>query len=481
MRSDTRSRHELEFLPAALEIVETPASPAGRWTMLSIAMLISAAIAWATIGRVDITATAEGRIVPSGRVKLIQPLEIGVVKAIHVADGDRVTQGQDLIELDPTGNAADAARARRDLLQAQLDSARLKAELVLAAQPDATGAFAPPQISGAFAPPQISGAFAPPAGAPPDLVALARAQLQAALTEYHGHLRTLDAQYAAKDAERVAAIAEIAKLKATLPLLRQRAAIYGQLLHAEFAPKMQYLDAERAVVEQQHQLVVTGHQVDQAAADEAALLRQKQEAGDTFRRKALDDLAGAEARTAKARAEYAKLAEMTRLQTLRAPVTGTVQQLRVHTIGGVVTPAEPLMVIVPAKGGLEVEATIKNRDVGFVTPGQPVDVKVEAFNFTRYGLLHGTVESISHDAASPALTPQAAAARTTTGGQQQPQPAGYIARIALTESGFQTERGWLPLDPGMQVSTEIRTGRRRIIGYLLSPLARYRNDALTER
>lgn len=474
MRTDTRSRHELEFLPAALEIVETPASPAGRWTMLSIAMLISAAIAWATIGRVDITATADGRIVPSGRVKLIQPLEIGVVKAIHVADGDRVSEGQPLVELDPTGNAADAARARHDLLQAELDGARLKAELVLATQPNAPGAFAPPEVSGAFT---------PPAGAPPDLVALARAQLQAALAEYQGHLRTLDAQYAAKDAERTAAIAQIAKLKASLPLLRQRAAIYGQLLHAEFAPKMQYLDAERAVVEQQHDLEVTGHQVDQAAADEVALARQKQEAGETFRRKALDDLADAEARAAKARAEYAKLAEMTRLQTLRAPVSGTVQQLRIHTIGGVVTPAEPLMVIVPAQGGLEVEATINNRDVGFVAKGQPVDVKVEAFNFTRYGLLHGTVESVSRDAASPALDPQQAAAGAhPAGGQQQPpQPAGYIARIVLTQSGFETERGWLPLDPGMQVSAEIKTGRRRIIDYLLSPLARYHNDALTER
>src|SRR5205823_12973826 len=120
---------EREFLPAALEIIETPVSPAGRIMLGVICLLVVVAIAWTCIGQLDIVATATGRLVPSGQIKLIQPLEIGVVKKIAVTDGDRVTAGDLLVEHDTTSNAADRDRIARDLIQATLDIERLHAVL----------------------------------------------------------------------------------------------------------------------------------------------------------------------------------------------------------------------------------------------------------------------------------------------------------------------------------------------------------------
>lgn len=170
-------------------------------------------------------------------------------------------------------------------------------------------------------------------------------------------------------------------------------------------------------------------------------------------------------------------------QTLSAPVDGTVQQLSIHTIGGVVTPAQQLLVIVPRDSRLEIEANLANRDVGFVQPGQDVEVKVEAFTSTRYGLLHGAVDSVSRDAVvSDARLDRAreADAPADETERQARQPA-YVARISVREGGLDTEQGWKTIEPGMAVTAEIKTGQRRIVEYLLSPLLRYRHDAGRER
>ncbi|HWK46332.1 MAG TPA: HlyD family type I secretion periplasmic adaptor subunit [Stellaceae bacterium] len=459
MSSSLRDRQTLQFLSAALEIVETPASPAGRWIMVTIVALIGGALVWATIGKVDIIATAEGRLIPSGKVKLIQPLEIGVVKAIHVADGDHVAAGQVLVEMDPTGNTADADRARRSEIQASLDAARLRAQL--------TG---------------DPSAYVTPPGAPPDLAATSIAQLGAILAEHREVLGVLDAEWAAKEAERISTLAMAAKLKATLPMLQQREDIFEKLQTSAYAPKAQYLDAHRTFVDQQQEVLVTSHRVEQAVADQVTLARKMTEAVAEFRRKTLEDLVHAETQAAEARSEYRKLAGKTELQTLRAPVEGIVQQLTLHTVGGVVTPAEPVMVIVPSGVGLEIEAMVKNRDVGFVQKDQPVEVEVDAFNFTHYGLLHGTVTGLSRDSVSPAdgesMTNAGGDLRKRTPTTRDPT---YVAHITLAETGFETEQGWSALAPGMQVVAEIKTGKRRIIDYLLSPIERYRHDGLRER
>jgi len=460
-----KRRDELEFLPAALEIIETPASPIGRAIAGTIILFFVVALAWACLGKVDIIASASGRIIPSGRTKVIQPFETGVVRAIHVHDGQAVAAGDVLVELDPTANAADETMLEHDLQQDRLDVARLRALLA----GDLAG-------------------FAAPADADPQLAVTARRQMEAQAAEQAAKLAALDRQIAQKQAEAAEIDATIDKIQAALPMIRGQRDIRAKLLHNEFGSKLEYLQAEEQVVEQEHELVVQNHRRGETAEAIAALQRQRAETDAEYRKGLLADLAKAESAANEHGEEAIKAAQKRELQTLRAPVDGTVQQLAVHTVGGVVTPAEQLMVLVPKDAPLEIEANLANRDVGFVHAGQPVAVKVETFNFTRYGLLHGTVTSVSRDVVAPEPgSPEARDPRSSDADppkddeERQAKEPAYVAHVALAETGIKTEDGWRSLEAGMAVTAEIKTGRRRVISYLLSPLLRYRNEALRER
>ena len=205
-----------------------------------------------------------------------------------------------------------------------------------------------------------------------------------------------------------------------------------------------------------------------------------------YRRSTLTDLAQAEQKARGLEEELVKAQQHRDLQTLAAPVDGTVQQLAVHTVGGVVTPAQALLVIVPAESHLEIEAMVPNRDIGFVRAGQGVEIKVDTFNFTRYGLLHGEVLSVSPDAITrdkPAEKAGATPSAASPGDSSEPkgQELVYAARVSLDRTEMQVEDRFVQLAPGMAVTVEIKTGQRRVIEYLLSPLLRYRQGSLKER
>ena len=453
--------HEREFLPAALEIIETPVSPLGRAVMLSIVALVAFAIAWASLGKIDIIVSAPGRIIPSGKVKEIQPLEIGVVKAIHVHDGDHVAAGDVLVELDPTTNAAEGEKIEHELMHARLDAARLKG--LLSGRPD--------------------DAFTDLQAADPGELATARAQMQAQAREQTAKLEAIDHQHAQKQAELAGINATIAKLEAALPMLQGRVDIRAAGLKTEFGNKMDYLVAQQALSDQSHELAVQRLKIGETGEAIAALEKQHRQADEEFRKTALSDLGKAETQIGDLSQEAVKIAQKTELQTLRAPVAGAVQQLAVHTIGGVVTPAQTLLVLVPDDMHLEIEAAISNRDVGFVHGGQPVEFKIETFTFTRYGLLHGNVVNVSRDATPGDEQQRQSKPRAPS---QESEPDGskqspYVARISLEQNWIDTEQGRSELAPGMAVTAEIKTGRRRVISYLLSPLTRYRQEVGRER
>jgi membrane fusion protein, hemolysin D len=458
-------RDEREFLPAALEIIETPVSAAGRLMMGILVVLVAVAIGWACLGELDIVASANGRIIPSGQIKLIQPLEIGVVKRIMVANGDHVHADDILIELDTTTNAADRDKIARDLMHAEVDVARLHATLA-----------------------RNVDSFAPPPGADPTLAEAGRRQLAAQLAQYGAKIEGLDRQIAAKAAERDHAKAVIAKIDASLPLLQEKVEMYRGLRVNLLTSKVLLIEAERQLVEAKHDRVASGHQVEQAEAQIAALIQQRHEADADFHRQTFDDLRKTNQYAAEQRQDLIKATQRTGLQTLRAPVDGTVEQLSVHTIGGVVTPAQTLMVIVPHGSKLEVEAMLPNRDAGFVHAGQSAELKVEAFTYTRYGLLHGKVRNVSRDALRSERDAFAPNREQVSGKSSPPDSrmsaqgeSAYVAQILLAETEVETEQGPKPLEVGMIVTAEIKTGQRRIIEYLLSPFTRYRHEALRER
>jgi hemolysin D len=464
-RPERHTREELEFLPAAIEITETPTSMAGRIMMGAIVALVAVAIVWACLGELDIVATANGRIIPSGQIKLIQPLQIGVVKEIMVADSDHVAAGDILIKLDPTTDAADRDRIERDLMQARLDIARLRAALAFDAD-----------------------AFVAPPGVDPALADAERGELLAQLAQHKAKISGLDQQIAAKAAERDEAKARIAKLDDTVPLLQAKVDIYDKLRENQLTSQVTRLDAERQLSEAKHDRIVTVHQVEAAQAQIAALTQQRSEADAEFHRQTLDALGKVTQYAAEQQQELIKAAQRTGLQELRAPVAGTVEQLTIHTIGGVVQPAQTLMVVVPDASKLEVEAMLPNRDAGFVHAGEAAELKVEAFTYTRYGLLHGVVRSVGRDALrkeqdspSPDRDRSLEKSHSANGKGTELADSAYVARISLAETSVETEQGPLALEPGMTVTAEIKTGQRSLISYVLSPFMRYRHEALRER
>jgi hemolysin D len=460
-----RVREALEFLPAALEIVETPASPVGRAIAATVIAFFCVALGWASLGRVDIIATASGRIIPSGRTKVIQPFETGVIKAIRVSDGQLVRAGDVLIELDPTINAAEADRLQKEVVAARLDVARLRAVLGAASG-------GPVELEA------VSGAGA-------DQLQVQRTLLANQVDEYRARLANLDRQIAQSDGNRAAVAATIDKLSAAIPLIRQRAEAYRSLVERGFGSKLQYLQTQQDLTEHEREMIVQKARLQEASGALAALQEQRRQSEAEFKRNTLSNLADAEQKAAGLADELVKARQHHDLQTLIAPVDGTVQQLAIHTVGGVVTPAQQLMVVVPRDARLEVEAMVPNRDIGFVQPGQPVEIKIDTFNFTKYGLLHGDVLSLSHDAI--ARDKLATAGRTASAGDgvRGSEPDGqelvYAARISLDQTDMQVDDRLVNLAPGMAVTAEIKTGQRRVIEYLLSPLMRAKQAALRER
>ncbi|HEY2179374.1 MAG TPA: HlyD family type I secretion periplasmic adaptor subunit [Caulobacteraceae bacterium] len=456
------NKDEREFLPAALEVLETPPSPAGRFLAIAIGIFFTIAASWAFLGKVDIQATAPGRLLPSGKIKVIQPLDPGIVRTIEARDGDHVRAGQLLLELDPTQAGADRDRLAHDLALTQLDVARLEA-LKHVAEGGAVGAFVVP------------------AGANPDDVAQARAALQAQLDQQAAKIAALQQQIGEKEAEQAEVSATIAKLNASMPMLSQKERLHQQLHDEGYGTSFSYLDAQQQLSEAKRDIVVEGARGDQARSAAAALVRQKAEAASEFNAGVLADLSKALEKQNELSQDLVKAQQKSSQTQIRSPIDGVVEESAVHTVGGVVTPAERLMIVVPDNQKLTVEAQLANRDVGFVHPGQDVQVKIETYSFTRYGLIHGKVIDVSRDAVAAAERQADESNTAPSAAPPQPGSPTYVARISLDRSSMMVDGQLRPLLPGMAVTAEVRTGRRTIIDYLLSPLARKGNEALHER
>jgi hemolysin D len=364
-------------------------------------------------------------------------------------------------------STAERNHIAHDLLAARLDVARLSA------------------LRAAFEGGTLE--FAPPEDAPAKQVARVRAAMLARAAAQDAKVSAIDQQIAQKDAEAAEVAATIAKLEASLPLVSEEADVRRKAMQLEYGNRIAHLEAQTKLVEQQHELIVQQQKSKEIPAARKSLERQREQAVAEYSNDILTDLADAEQKVAELTEDLVKANQKVDQQILRAPVAGTVQQLAIHTIGGVVTPAQQLMMIVPVESRLEAEAMISNRDIGFVRPGQEAEIKIDTFNFTRYGLLHGKVVSVSQDA----IVRDKAQDKAESAKQQQAslpdssEPAGqefvYSTRVSLDRTQMHVESGLVSLAPGMAVTVEIKTGQRRVIEFLLSPLLRYKQSSLRER
>ncbi len=429
-----------EFLPAVLEIQQAPPSPIGRAILRTIMAVFASAVLWANLGWIDIVATAQGKIIPSGYSKVIQPYEAGVIAAIHVQNGQLVKRGDVLIELDPTLNRADHDRASNEYRAAKVEAARLRA-----------------LISG-------RSTFEAPPDGDPQYVLLQRQLLRDQVAEYQARAASakhlIDQRKAGLDQTRE----NISRLEATVPMEAERADAYKRLLDHEAVTKMDFLQAEGQRIDKTQELAGQRKKLmqDQSAFAEAE--KNYRVLVSEFQQSKQMELSTIETKVASLVQEVTKAGQRADFQRLTTPIDGVVQQVAVHTVGGVVTPAQELLIVVPQEHPVEVEAQVENKDVGFVKNGQIVEIKVETFPFTLYGTIPGKVVSVSDDAAPI-------------------EKVGlvYPTRVSIDRSTMQVEGKQVNLSPGMAVTVEIKTGQRRVIEYLLSPLLKSINESLRER
>lgn len=445
MDAAQRRSHEAEFLPAALALRDTPLHPAPRIAMGLIMLFAAIAALWAMFGNIDIVASAQGKLIPDDRSKIIQPMEIASVLAIHVRDGQRVAAGDLLIELDATQARADSMRIQQDWLAGRLEAALARALLTSLDTP------LPPRLKLDF-------------DVEPSRLAAEQRQLDGRHGELRAKLEQLDAEITQRAAELRSTGELVEKLAQTAPIARQRAQDYKDLLEKNFISRHGYLEREQTRIEQERDLAAQQAKQEEIRAALLAIQRQRIALIAETRRVTLDSLNQAEQKVGSLAQEKVKAEDRGRLLRLTAPVDGTVQQLAVHTVGGVVTPAQPLMVIVPGDNPLEVEAFVANKDIGFVRNDQVAEIKVETFPFTKYGTLPGKVMQVSGDAI-----------------QDEKRGLVYAARVKLEKATLNVDGKTVNLSPGMAVTVEIKTGKRRVIEYFLSPLLQYGDESLRER
>ncbi|MDP3700638.1 MAG: HlyD family type I secretion periplasmic adaptor subunit [Hylemonella sp.] len=434
-----RLADETAFLPAALSLQETPVHPAPRrfaWAIMALFVLV---LVWSIFGKVDIVAVAPGRIIVSDRTKLIQPLEASVVKRVLVRDGDRVRAGQVLVELDPTMANADKASVQEQLNAAISEEQRTAALLNTLATGQA------PSL---------------PKGAD----AGTRSLLQSEWQDIRAKLAKLDAEASRRQAEMATVQATIAKLEDTVPMAQAREADFKRLVDQGYISGHATQDKTRERVELERDLATQRARL----AEAQAMLRESEQSRAAFRAETVRQLNDRNAQATTKRqqlsADHSKASQRERLTQLTAPVDGIVQQLAIHSVGGVVTSAQPLMIVVPDSPTVTAEIAIANQDIGFVNAGQTATVKLETFPYTRYGTVDAKVEVVTADAVT-----------------DEKKGSYYPAILTLSQKDMDIDGKRIPLSPGMNITAEIKTGKRRVIEYLLSPVQRAGNESLRER
>jgi len=416
-------------------------------------------VAWSYLAHVDTVAVALGKVVPLGQVKVVQPLETAMIRAIRVEEGDHVDEGQLLVDLNPTEAQADLGTLLYNRAQAGLDA---EVARVLATRDPAEPFRVLPDVD-------------------PALAAQNRQQAEREIERHLAAVAGIEADLAQKRAGLEANEAQVERARVLLPLLQERYTTLKGLYDKQYGARPPVLDAEQQLVEKRADLKAaegTRRQIEAEARSLEAKLAEMRAAfladATDRRTKALQKLAGLDH-------DITKTRQRESCRRLRAPVSGAVQGVKVHTPGAVVTTADVLMTVVPDGAGVEIDAQVLNDDIGFVAEGQPVEVKLEAFPFTRYGLVKGRVRKLGRDAASAGpngVTPGSTAAAMATAAAAD---LAYPAKVTLDRDLLLVDGRHEPIRPGMRVSAGIRTGERRVLEYLLSPVVQAVQEAGRER
>jgi len=471
------SPKERAFHSPALAIEEAPPAPFASGLMWALAVLLLGAIAWACIGEIEIVATAPGRLIPDGRVKVLQTIEPALVRAIHVREGQRVKEGDLLIELDPTLSQADLSSSQQRLQQNQQQMARLMVEM--------KGQHLPMSALGSG-----SGTARSALSLTPDQLAT----IQAREAAFEAKLAEAKASVDEKTKALKAAESTHTKLRLNLGLATKRYQQSLALVKEGFFSEGERLKQEQEVVGLEHDLAAQSQTLAQLAAglQEA---RFRQAAVEQERKvQILAEVEQASREGASLQAEFEKAQQLNGLKTLRAPVSGVVQSMGVTTLGSAVAANQPLLTIVPENTPLIAEVLLSNNDIGYVRVGQPVEVKLDSFPFTQYGAVAGTVKWISADAEfqnPQALDKQAGSNQSASSNRnfdssnsdQRTNGLAYRVQIAFAgpDASIWVKGRPQALQSGMSLQADIQTDKRRLIQLVLNPLEKGWNEGVRVR
>ena len=440
-----------DFLPSLVRLQESPPSPLGRRVLAASLIFLVAVLLWATFGRLDIIAVADGRLVPDTYVKIVQPTDSGVVKEILVKEGEEVKTGQVLMRMDAALSESDLKALSADYQNKRIALRRIDAQL--AGTPftrradDAAELFA-----------QIYAQFLANRQAYENALAQERATLE-------------KAKHDLAAAEQVQK-----KLAQTLPHYRQQEAAYEKLTRDGFAGRLMYTDKQRERIEREQDLRAQEEMIASARSTIAQEEKKIAQIGADYRRQLQTERVDIAAQLEKAREELAKQEHRNRYLELRAPQDGVVKDLATHTIGTVTSPGTILMTLVPRDENLRAEVWVKNDDIGFVRKALPVKLKLATFTFQKYGMVQGEVAHVSADSADRSAAPATQGPAKSAG-----EPLAYRTLVDLKHQFLDVNGEKFRLAPGMQVSAEIHLGTRTVLEYLLSPVQKAFHEAARER
>ncbi|GAA3954326.1 HlyD family type I secretion periplasmic adaptor subunit [Allohahella marinimesophila] len=438
------------FQPAALEVEQTPASPIGRAIIWAIALLAVIAVAWSWFGHIDIIATAQGKIIPTERVKTIQPMETAQIATIHVKDGQRVKAGDPLITFDRTATEADVQRLSQQWANARAQALRLSS---LASWLEGNRVTLP----------EIDTAGANDADFQRRLTQQ-QSRLDHEAQMFSTKMQGLEQELARLKAEKLMAESEKDRATRLTTILQERVQALQTLSQSKMGSRTQFLELKQQLVGVEQDAASQTARLQQIQASIAAINTQQQALLHESMSTTYSQLQEVSTEAEMLQQEVLKANQHHEQLVLTAPIDGTVQQLQVHTLKGVVTPAQELMQIVPAGSALEVEALILNQDIGFVELNQLAEIKVNTYNFTKYGVIDAELVSIDSDAI-----------------EDEQLGLVYKAIFKLKSESLGGQDRELLIAPGMGVTAEIKTGTRRLIEFFLSPLIKAGSESLGER
>jgi len=441
-----------DFLPGYLRVSSSPPSPLPRLVLYNLLALAGGLGLWAMLGRLDIVATAEGKLVPRSYLKIVQPAEGGVLREILVEENASVVAGQTLLRLDPSVADADTRALRHEHVARTLQLRRIDAELA-------------------------DGALRKLPDDPDDAFARTAAQFQANRRAYADALAQERATVERIGKELAAATEVQTKLRRTVPIYQTMSERFRTLKQEGFVSELYQLERERDHIEKEQDLKAQDFTVESLQASLGQTQQRLAQVTSNYRQQLHNERAPADGQLKKVAEELAKQRYRNTLIELVAPHAGVVKDLATHTLGTVVSPGTVLLTLVPHGDELQADVMVRNLDVGFVRPGQLARVKVVAYPFQKYGMIDGQVVRVSADASETG----AGRVEETDAENKATLNSAYRARIALPSQHIGIADTRLPLISGMQVTAEINLGERTVLEYLLAPVQKAWHEAGRER